>query len=1352
MTAMPFCVGLKAALVAAALCSLGAAPPRPNVVLIVADDLGRGDLGCYGATKIATPNIDRLAREGVRFTDAHSTCAVCQPSRYAILGGTYFFRAQRKPNQLYFHEGQPTLPGVLQAAGYRTAGFGKWHLGFGRTSVVDFNAELKPGPLEIGFDHYFGTPLTHNEPPFVFFENHHVVGLDPADPIEIVAAKDTQEGWGHGISIGGKKAHELRPVETIDLILAEKAADWIAKQPRSVPFFTYIPFLAPHVPIAPAKEWQGKSQAGSYGDYVQQLDACVGRVLDALEAQKLKDTTLVIFTSDNGGLHHGEAIAAGHRTNGDLLGQKTDAWEGGHRIPLIARLPGRIPAGDTCDRLFGLVDLMATITGLCDVSLPTGAGPDSIDQHTLWERPAAAAIRDELVLHGTGGFGLRRGHSVFLPRQGSMGMTVPLEHGQPHKKPFGQPWKNLGLVTEDVSAEGVIDREAPAEQLYDLAVDPTQKNNIVLDRPDVAQSMRERLESLGPKQPKLPPVVAAVGRAFLEQHCHACHDPATQEAGLDLETLSRDLTAPETLARWVLIHDRIAKGEMPPPDEERPPEGDRQAVLAALDDWLTTADKATRKNDGRAVYRRLTGAEYETALRDLLAIPHLEVRSMLPADSTRRGFEKVGDGLDLSHVQIQQYLAAADRALDLAIATRPTPPPVLKKRFDVATMLKFRQNLDAGAAVLFDGFKPDAGWYGDGLKKKGEPPAQLPPGFLEGKAVGFFGTNIAGQEKLISFVPIHPGVYRMRMSLWSFFWNDGKVEPSPRTEVAMLQTQNRVFGYYDAPSLAPEVHEITAWLSDQQAPMFDVASMTWRTGERHNTSGTGLSNHRPGIAIDWFEVEGPLNDTWPPESHRMVFANLPIKAFDAAVDGRPPGRPTIHDAKWAWPSVRDQPKEEWEPILASVSSSDPAGDSRRLLATFLPRAFRRAVTDDEVARYAKIATDRIAMGDCFEDAMRQTYKAVLTSPHFLFRRETPGPLDDTAVATRLAFWLWNGPPDAALLDVAHAGKLRDLAILRGQVERLLDDPRSDRFVVDFLDQWLSLSKIDDTDPDQKLYPEFQFFYLKESMLAESRAFFRELIKDDLPITSLVVTDFAMLNERLVQHYRIPGLEPAEVIGSRIRRVTLPPGSQRGGFLTQGAVLKVTANGSVTSPVLRGVFVAERFLGDPVPPPPPNVPAIEPDTRGATTMRELLVRHRADPACAGCHRKMDPPGFALERFDPIGGWRDRYRSEGKGDPATELLFDDRLPRFKLGQPIDASGDMPDGAVFADFDEFRQILVADRGQLARAFVAQLVMYATGAEPSFADRREIERIVASTAAGGHGIRSLIHALAESRLFLDK
>jgi len=837
---------------------------------------------------------------------------------------------------------------------------------------------------------------------------------------------------------------------------------------------------------------------------------------------------------------------------------------------------------------------------------------------------------------------------------------------------------------------------------------------------------------------------APVHELFLNEHCLVCHSGPGGEGGLDLVALPRDLSDRDARERWLRVHDRIAKGEMPPEEEPRLPVADQQAFIAGLAEWMTAADRDRVRTEGRAPLRRLTATEYQNALRDLLAVPAVDVLALLPEDGTRHGFDKLSDGLDISSIQMRQYLGAADRALDMAIATRSEPPPVLTHRFEVATMFKFRQNLQSGAAVLLRNGQPEARWYADGRKDPDDPPLDqelAKAALAAGATVGFFTPNFGGHEKFISFTPPFPGRYRLRLPVWSFVWNKGRIEPSPQIEVASLDPGDGRPRYLDAPPGEPLVHEVEAWLMGTGPPLFDVASLTSR----------GPRDQRTGIAIDWIEIEGPLHDAWPPESHRRLFGDLPIRPLPADAVSRPPRRRPLRLANWTWPHKKDLPRREWKRPLETVFSDDPPADARRLLGAFLPRAFRRPITAGEIDPYLKIATDRLAAGDCFEEALRQAYRAVLTAPQFLFRRETPGRLDSHAIATRLALWLWNGPPDDALLEMAASDGLNDPDTVAEQVDRMLADPRSDRFITDFTNQWLKLADINDTDPDRFLYPEFQQGYLKNSLLAESRAFFRELVDTNQPITSLVKTDFAMLNQRLAQHYRLTSLI-GDVTGSGIRRVALPPESHRGGVLTQGAVLKVTANGTTTSPVVRGVFVTERILGEEVPPPPPAVPAVEPDTAGATTIRELLIRHQADAACATCHRSIDPPGYALESFDVIGGWRERYRSRRRGVAATELLFDGSQPRFRLAAAIDASGTMPDGESFDGFEAFREILASQPERLARAFVTQMVMYATGAEPTFADRAEIDRIVVAAADTGHGIRSLIHKIARSRLFLEK
>ena len=426
----------------------------------------------------------------------------------------------------------------------------------------------------------------------------------------------------------------------------------------------------------------------------------------------------------------------------------------------------------------------------------------------------------------------------------------------------------------------------------------------------------------------------------------------------------------------------------------------------------------------------------------------------------------------------------------------------------------------------------------------------------------------------------------------------------------------------------------------------------------------------------------------------------------------------------------------------TVHSEQPLADADRLLAAFLPRAFRAPVTDEVRAQYLAKVDERLKAGDCFETAMRWAYRAALCSPDFLYHVEPQGPLDEYALAGRLSYFLWNSLPDARLLELAKAGKIR--ASLHDELERLLADSKSQRFIDDFLGQWLKLRAIAANDPDKKLYPEFNP-YLQDSMVAETRAYFRELLEKNLDASFLVRSDFVMLNERLATHYGIEG-----VAGSQIRRVPLPPDCPRGGFLTQGAILKVTANGTTTSPVVRGAFTMDRILGQPPDPPPANTPAVEPDVRGATTIREQLDMHRSDATCASCHRKIDPAGFAMEAFDVIGGFRDRYRSIGSGDPAPRGSIDPFIGvSFKLGPPVDASGVLPDERKFANIRELQSMLAGEKPLLLKNLATQLAVYATGRPVFFSDRDEISAIVNRTQAGGGGLRTLLHELMQSRLF---
>jgi len=552
-----------------------------------------------------------------------------------------------------------------------------------------------------------------------------------------------------------------------------------------------------------------------------------------------------------------------------------------------------------------------------------------------------------------------------------------------------------------------------------------------------------------------------------------------------------------------------------------------------------------------------------------------------------------------------------------------------------------------------------------------------------------------------------PGKYRVKISAYGY-QNPGKHATFYVLAGAMQAvTEQHLVGYYDVPNDTPTVVEFV----DTLEPANTIRIVAEGLGVTPPTvQKIGAQNYKgPGLAVQWVEVEGPLLDSWPPVSHKRLFGDLPQA-----------------------PTPEDKNRVE-------VVSKTPAADAERILRDFARRAFRRTVTDEDLKPFLGRVHSKLAAGYSFEQAVRVGLKSILVSPEFLFLREKPGKLDDFALASRLSYFLWSSMPDEELLALAEQKKLGTPETLRAQVERLLKDPKAAAFSRNFVGQWLSLRNIDATLPDPSLYPEFNDG-LKESMLQEPFLFFDEVLKSDLSLARFVSSDFSMLNAPLAELYGIPGIE-----GRNFRKVALPPDCHRGGVLTMAGILKVTANGTTTSPVLRGSWVLDRILGTPPPKPNVDVEAVEPDIRGATTIREQLAKHRSRPECASCHAKIDPPGFALESFDVIGGWRENYRSVGKGEAINGK-------RYKKGPAVDPGDVLLDGRRFQNIDEFKELLLKDPDQLARALADKLLTYATGGAPASADKSEIESIVRAVRAKDYGFRTLVHEVVQSRLFQSK
>lgn len=758
---------------------------------------------------------------------------------------------------------------------------------------------------------------------------------------------------------------------------------------------------------------------------------------------------------------------------------------------------------------------------------------------------------------------------------------------------------------------------------------------------------------------------------FLKSNCLDCHTGSESEAGLDLSTLTAELNH-ASFDTWVSIHDRVRDGEMPPADSDPPPTDKKKAFLEATAQRLTDHQSNEFQTLGRVRARRLTNLQLERTLHDLLGVD-IPLARLMPDEPRTDGYNTVAAGQSISHFQLQTHLTVVDAALDEA----------------------FRRGTAAKADEWDKTLAPKQFARQNPQRRCREPE------MLDGKAVVWkAGTTFYGRLPVTT--ARQPGWYRMRLKI------SGLNVPDKHGIWTTVRTGPCVSG---APMLAwsgaceviekPLDWTFEAWMD--KGDMFEV-----RPGDSTLNSarfaggqvgtGEGKPQNVPGIAMHEMQLQRIHKGLDNSEIRQLLFNDLKVT--------------TDKKSK----TVR-------------LVSTAPRLDAAKLLRRFAAHAFRRPVDRTAVIPFENLVNANLNKKVPLLEALRIGYRAILCSPRFLHFQETPGQLDDFALASRLSYLLWNTMPDQKLMWQAKAGNLQDPAKLKQQVARMLKDERGRKFVKDFAYQWLDLSEIDFTEPDRRLYGEFDVI-VQQSMLQETHAFLQELLDRDASVGNLIDSKFTFLNSRLARFYDID-----RVSGDYLRRVQLRSEDKRSGLLTHGSILKVTANGSTTSPVLRGVWVSERLLGVHIPPPPKSVPAIEPDIRGATTIREKLEKHKSDSSCASCHVKIDPPGFALENFDPSGRWRTQYRKKKKPYPK-----------------IDASGELPDGGSFESLRGFQKLILRDKASLARNFVRQLLTYGTGAACEFADRGSIEDIVSAAETSGYGMRSLVEAAVLSDTFRSK
>lgn len=780
---------------------------------------------------------------------------------------------------------------------------------------------------------------------------------------------------------------------------------------------------------------------------------------------------------------------------------------------------------------------------------------------------------------------------------------------------------------------------------------------------------------------------------FVESSCIDCHDADT-ETRLDLTSLGGDPSDEVALRVWEKVFDRIDRGEMPPSDADQPSKEERREILDVLQKHLHDASLKQQQIHGRVPSRRLTRQEYEYTLHDLLGIGGNYAKH-LPPENESASFDVVAANQEMSAVHVKGLLRAADLALYEAIQLGKKPP-MGDRKIDYLGNNYIQMWVDRpvrrGGGTVFKTDKDVVTFRGENFVFRSDANGFLPP--------------VAGNYLITVKAAAHQPRSSVSVSM--------KRQNDNQGDSALLAAWDLVGSDYREVSveayLRPDDYIYVSADELEPAP---------NGGIIYNSQPASAFGGE-GVKIRHVSVKGPLESAWPPQRTRDLFPGI----------------------EW----TDESETKTWYRIYEPILSQTPIEHVRASIASLGRSAFRREVTSDEVDEFVALAKPVLDSSGDLVAATRIPLRAILVSPELVFQTGDPGQLKPADLASRLASFLWRSIPDDELLEAAAEGKLSNDDELKKHVNRMVKDRKFRRFVNSFLDQWLDLDHIDATTPDTYLYPEYDDL-LRAAMLAETREFFAHLIEQDLSVSQLIDSDFTFLNRKLAEHYGIEG-----VVGEEFRKVRLPAGSVRGGILSHASIAKVTANGTVTTPVKRGSFVLANLLGLPPSPPPPNVGSIEPDTRGATTIRETLKKHQAVAQCAACHRHIDPPGFALECFDPIGNYRKQYRnSKGiRREVNVGLRFLHK--EYDLGLDVDSSGETVDGDEFDGIRQYKQHLLKSQEQVARNLLSNLIAFSTGGEVQFADREVVRKILADTKEDGYPIRTMIHQVINSRMFRNR
>ena len=780
--------------------------------------------------------------------------------------------------------------------------------------------------------------------------------------------------------------------------------------------------------------------------------------------------------------------------------------------------------------------------------------------------------------------------------------------------------------------------------------------------------------------------------AFLEKHCVRCHGPEKEKGDLRFDQLSRDFKLGADSHHWAEAIENVNSGEMPPKKEKKPTQEEIAAFVTSLDARLKEGRAARMAARPAVSHYRLSRKEYQNTIYDLLGVRYDPAKpGELNEDTRWHGFERIGSELSLSPSHVDRYYRAAELVLDRAFPTTSSEAGKVQK---TAAELRYGGGKDQQAALDRFGIKRPLRYL-------------LFPGSTQNAfSSGWFGKT----------GPEHSGLYKVRLQASGIRPIGG--QPA-HLSIGKRTSEETVDGLIEfdvtAPEDKPQVYEFEVFLEMPASLDFCVVA-TDVVDRRAGAAFRGALGSRSGYIFTHSSETLLLNPNAP-----QMFDDKGNGLFSTVL---------LDWIEWEGPLVSEAEKSRRKDVVPPDDATTEVVAER--LHRFAERAWRRPVKQEELAEYLQSYRTEREAGEKMADAYRVALQGVLTSRHFIYIVEgdpvARERLTDSELATRLSFFLWSSMPDDALFTAAKGGQLSGDG-LRKEVDRMLADSKASRFMDDFARQWLQLHRVGMFPPDKKLYPIYDA-WLETSMKAEPVEFFREMFGKNLPIEGFIDSDWTTANARLCDFYGLP--EPKS---GGFQRVSLKPEDRRGGLLTMGAVLGLTSDGTRQRPVHRGVWLSEAILGKTPPPPPANVPAIEPNPPKdpKASLRDKLEAHAKDANCAACHAKIDPLGLAWDNYDAIGQWR-THEKVAAGVGADPL--------------VNPAGELPDGRTFKDATEFKRLLLADRDTVARAFIEHLSTYALRRVLAFDDQDDLNAIQAEAKKTNYRIQDIVRAVAMSDL----